>query len=845
MIPRLLEIKNFLSYGQSHQMIDFTGYSLICLSGKNGHGKSALLDAITWALWGQARKITTAVKADEGLIRLGQTQMMVSLEFEMSKRRYRVRREYAKTYGKPYAMLDFELFDHEKQGFVSLTDKTIKATQEKIEQTINLDFETFINSAFLRQGHANEFSNKSPKERKQVLATILGFATYDRLYRAAQDKVKVLLDEQKLLKQADEVHRAERERDATVREQLIHHTQNMHTLDEQLRTLEDKLVSCQQAHAKLETQRHTYEQGLLAQQKTQSGIHIKNKALRETFQAWRTTHKELLLFADRPALEKKRLALLEQERMFAAYEKEVITVHMSLEKEQALDENLKNNMKEKSKNITLTTQELRKQDEQINVLSQRLAGQAAWHEHYEQQQKIFEKRKQAYQRFLQKKTFLINEQHKLTQQKKLLDSEQHPSCPLCSSHLTHDKQRDLCQQFIGIIKHHGHQLSRLDRISASLKAVLVDQRTALTQDQAHYKAFVQDETRSKELIRQRSSLAEQRSTYENELTTLTQTYKQAQEQTALLSQKLNNMRMHCTTLNVRPTLALIEAQLQGGEHIQQEHVKQQERRITIKQFIRELKELKKQDAATTNLLLACVYDQQHEQQLMTNKKQLEQERACRYAEKESCAKQIGRLEESLAQIEKLHAAAVKRAETLQVLEHELYQYQTLAEAFSKNGIQALLIEEAIPEIEDEANNLLAKLTSNQSQVFIESLRDLKSGGVKETLDIKIADAQGIRSYELFSGGESFRIDFALRIAISKLLARRAGTSLQTLIIDEGFGSQDEEGLSRLMQAIHAVQHDFEKVIIVSHMNEFKDNFPVHFVVEKTTTGSTVRIEERG
>ena len=50
----------------------------------------------------------------------------------------------------------------------------------------------------------------------------------------------------------------------------------------------------------------------------------------------------------------------------------------------------------------------------------------------------------------------------------------------------------------------------------------------------------------------------------------------------------------------------------------------------------------------------------------------------------------------------------------------------------------------------------------------------------------------------FSGGEAFRVDFALRIAISSLLARRAGTSLQTLIVDEGFGSQDAEGLQLIM-----------------------------------------------
>ncbi len=155
----------------------------------------------------------------------------------------------------------------------------------------------------------------------------------------------------------------------------------------------------------------------------------------------------------------------------------------------------------------------------------------------------------------------------------------------------------------------------------------------------------------------------------------------------------------------------------------------------------------------------------------------------------------------------------------------------------------MIIEQAIPEIEEEANRILGQLTDNQSQVFIESMRDLKSGGIRETLDIHIADTVGIRPYELFSGGEAFRVDFALRIAISKLLARRAGASLQTLIIDEGFGSQDEEGLARIMEALHIIKHDFTKIIIVSHLEEFKQNFPVHFVIEKTPTGSQVRIEE--
>jgi len=159
-------------------------------------------------------------------------------------------------------------------------------------------------------------------------------------------------------------------------------------------------------------------------------------------------------------------------------------------------------------------------------------------------------------------------------------------------------------------------------------------------------------------------------------------------------------------------------------------------------------------------------------------------------------------------------------------------YEKLIVAFGKNGIQALIIENVLPEIEEEANDLLAKLTNNSTQISIESLRDLKSGGIKETLDIKISDELGIRDYELYSGGEAFRIDFSLRIALSKLLTRRAGTKLRTLVMDEGFGTQDEEGIDNLVQAIQSISDDFDKILVITHLESLKDVFPVRIEVTK-------------
>ncbi|MBA7712242.1 hypothetical protein ES703_121214 [subsurface metagenome] len=159
-------------------------------------------------------------------------------------------------------------------------------------------------------------------------------------------------------------------------------------------------------------------------------------------------------------------------------------------------------------------------------------------------------------------------------------------------------------------------------------------------------------------------------------------------------------------------------------------------------------------------------------------------------------------------------------------------YEKLIVAFGKNGIQALIIENALPEIEEEANNLLARLTSNGTQVTMESLKDLKSGRLKETLEIKISDELGVRDYELYSGGEAFRIDFSLRIALSKLLAKRAGTRLRTLVIDEGFGTQDEEGLDNIVEAIQSISDDFDKILVITHLEALKNAFPVKIEVTK-------------
>jgi len=135
------------------------------------------------------------------------------------------------------------------------------------------------------------------------------------------------------------------------------------------------------------------------------------------------------------------------------------------------------------------------------------------------------------------------------------------------------------------------------------------------------------------------------------------------------------------------------------------------------------------------------------------------------------------------------------------------------------------------------------MTNGAMQVQLVTQREAKTRGVGaiETLDIIISDDMGTRPYEMYSGGEAFRINFALRVALSKMLAHRAGAPLQTLILDEGFGTQDPRGREAIVDALHAIADEFALILAITHIEELKEAFPTRIEVVKGATGSTFTV----
>jgi exonuclease SbcC len=209
-------------------------------------------------------------------------------------------------------------------------------------------------------------------------------------------------------------------------------------------------------------------------------------------------------------------------------------------------------------------------------------------------------------------------------------------------------------------------------------------------------------------------------------------------------------------------------------------------------------------------------------------------------EKEDADRAVGALQqqlEGLKQTEKQVAAWRSEEKDLAA---DLGVIKEVRAAFSKKGVPAMLIEQAVPEIERGANELLMRLTDGRMHVRFDTLKELKSGDMAEALDIVISDELGARSYENYSGGEKFKINFAIRIALSKLLAKRAGVQLRSLFIDEGFGTQDAAGREQVVAAINTIKDDFDCILVITHIEELKEAFPVQIEVIKSDSGSTFR-----
>ena len=173
MRPQKLSLKNFMPFrvtGDQVHEVDFSQLDLFSITGPMASGKSALIDAMVWCLYGRTARYGADSK---GVISTGEQTCEVALDFTLGTRWFRAVRRTGK-------ITDSGLSEREGEEWIQDISGSARLTN-RIEDLLGLDFDSFTKTVILPQGRYAEFLTSEPKKRRELLAKVLELGVYARV----------------------------------------------------------------------------------------------------------------------------------------------------------------------------------------------------------------------------------------------------------------------------------------------------------------------------------------------------------------------------------------------------------------------------------------------------------------------------------------------------------------------------------------------------------------------------------------------------------------------------------------------------------------------------------------
>ncbi|NWF64469.1 MAG: SMC family ATPase [Chloroflexi bacterium] len=835
MIPLHLRIAGFLSYCDPVDL-DFNRVDLACVSGHNGAGKSSLLDAFTWSLFGEARgkgveviNLNQDVKAAE-----------VALTFLYEGNVYRVQRTLPRNKS---TVLEFQVLDGGQpttdrallsagaRRWRPLTEKTTRDTQARIEQTLRLDYETFINASFFLQGKADQFTQKKASERKAVLSSILGLEIWDTYKDRTAQRRRTLETE------VTEIDGRIAEIDAELSEE-DQRRRRLEGLEESLKQLtkareaqESALENIRRNAALVNEQKKAVvnaETQLKRAQNALAAIQTKIAAkeneraeyldlleraneIESAYRAWQKARKELEEFdinaAEFHEHDEKRQPLLreievekaklEQEGGELSAQKAVISEQLSIASELELQLSAaQSSLKEAEKKI----QERAKLEIERNEARERQAALKAENDS------------------------LRREMDELKNRIEALKVAEGAECPLCGQPLSESHRKATLKELEQSGKEKGGAFRANKKETDDLDASIANYAARIAQfanaenERLRFSNSISQLTLQLEAIRQQGKEWDKTGAKRlKEIEKILESEKYASEARAALARLDEELAKLGYDVSAHAAKRKEETELRGVDEEARKLASARELNKRIEKEIEELEvesgkwkaEVAEQEKAFVEANAAFAKSETD----APNLREAEDRLFILREDENNIRQELGAARQRVEVLSTLRNRRAEYESQREGINQNIARYKTLERAFGKDGVPALLIEQALPQIQQKANDILERLSDGAMTIQFATqaeYKDKKRDDLKETLDIQISDFSGMRDYEMYSGGEAFRVNFAIRLALSEILAQRKGARLQTLVIDEGFGSQDALGRQRLVEAINAVKNDLPK-----------------------------------
>jgi DNA repair exonuclease SbcCD ATPase subunit len=844
MIPKRILLENFLSFGAPAVELAFADDEpLWALCGRNGVGKSAVFDAITYALYGEHRG--GAQKPDQ-LIRHGANSFRIVFEFEFAGALYRVTRSREKRTTQKVE----QIIDGQWEAVPDINSAS--DVKNWVQRTLGLGYDAFTTSILLRQGEAEKLFTASRDDRIKLLKGIIGFERFEeiskRVHDAAWDREKFF---NSLTAQRNALQPVTAEELATAEEAV------------QLAAEANKLAQEQHGNAirrveharqwfKLETERNGLEKQLRqAEERAEASQRIRDeKALLDDLTAAVPALEKLFDVRSRIAelagkrdtannalsaqklahgIKKGELLLIEvadleclEERLREFPQDLDEQLAQAHNREHEVDEEKSKHSAAKTRAETLLEQARDRHSEFADVTvgaKCSRCGQFVDASHAEQErQRLAEDVQQTEKRFQEAKTADAAAQKNFGDVRKQRQSLE--KCKEAREKLAADRNA---------------KTAALSARGEFTTAVELRARLAALHNQH---AAAQGVAGPGEPIPEPSAADAKR--LQRECNKLELEVGKAQSQLDELERNLNRADGEETTLLAhlsdfwKDRLATLD-----GAQFQELAATRDE--LLVAGVAEQFKALEQDDLNRANWtkhldgVKSEIDDLPEDARIPVADAQALQTQAKTAADQAAQARDLAirtrdNLQSQADQLEKL-------TEKLRNAEYDCDLHKKLDALLGQNGLQRELVRDAEQQIVELANDTLQNLSDGDLALEQD---DEAAGRDDKAFALRVRKPnEPIPTGVLFlSGSQKFRVAVSVALAVGRFASGRA-RPLEAVIIDEGFGSLDKDGLRAMADELKRLQRteQLKRVILVSHQEEFTDQFPVGYQLTSGENGA--------
>ena len=799
MFLKRITLKNYRRYRDADIEIP-TG--IMGIVGKNGTGKSSLIEAIGWCLYGISRTGNDQIKTtgiDE------HEDCIVVLEMMLGDDAVKITRKLQGKTQTGHASIFVN-------GSATPQVRGVKEVSEFITKRTGMDHVAFFTSVFAKQKELNSLSTKRPMERKKTIMKLLKINKIDDAIKLIRSDIRTSRDQISLLQNDSNdieslqitLNKITKEKSANTKLIQKHNAQIV-SLEKEKRAKEIEFI----ANKKKYDDFNKLNQ-LLIKTETQKNSKLDQKEeIESDLHETRLSEKEMKNIEpkvkeyDKINIEKKKLDLLygKAERK-KEIDDQLSSTIIKIKKLHSTIEKIKKDLSlftDLNKKYIKQTKELAKEEDIKESLTDSFSKISS---------KITENQTQIIQF---KKEFLI-----------INNLGKNGKCPIC--------KRKLDKYFPIVSKYFNDEISKYNKkISVHSK-----RKNELNLQLKSVKKLIAEISENIKILenkkRNRSSTQTKLKENEKQFSTINLEKNSFVKKLKLLSSLNYDSKYHSEINKQYDSLSKIKEKyielLSDVKRIPS-LIKKQEQLDTM------ILKLDKTQKEQINKLNSIDYD---ESKYAKSEKNLESANQTYNKTRENKIQLSGEIQTFIVQIKQIQKEIKKEKEKKSTIDDENEKIE------SRSKLEQIMNE--------FKNNLILRIRPMLSQRSSELFRNITKGKyplieLDENYDINIEDNGNQFGIKRFSGGEEDLANLCLRIAISKELSERTGGMQSNFIaLDEIFGSQDEERKKDILNTLSVLSNQFKQILIITHIEDVKETLP-YVLSLKETSENSVKIETEG